>query len=242
MALMLIFAAGLALFILVPPLLEGRPNDIAAALDDNPDIRQTIAALRAHYPGEHRALVERLAQRSRNGDDQPALDREAAAFLRDFMAAKAGLIASAPDAQLRDIAIAYAELMRLLRARDTDLCARFVTNRMPERARPPRIVTVRLDRIAALRIGAARAGESGAWPPRSGIGLEDRRAWFARIREIDAASAALLADGPIERASPAQQCGAGLALYQAAAELPPAQSANVMAGLLGGAIPATGSR
>lgn len=242
LALVLAFAAGLAGLVILPPLFETRPKDIEAALDGNPDIRLTIAALRADYPHDYRALIERLAARAQGGGDRQALDREAAAFMADFMAAKAGFVAGAPDAQLREVAIAYAGLIRMLRDRDPDLCARFVTNGMPEGAPPPRSVTVRLDRISALRIRAARAGESGGRPPRAGLSPEDRRAWFARLARNDAASAALLAAGTIDRAPPLAQCKAGLALYQAAAELPAAQSANVMAGLSGGAIPAARSR
>lgn len=234
LALVLTFAAGLAAFILVPPLLEtgSGPEDIAEALDGNPDIRQTVAALRADYPGDYRALLELLAQRSRAGGDQEALDREAAAFMRRFMAGKAGAVAAAPDAQLRDVAIAYAELIRVLRERDPDLCARFVAGGMPEGARPPRVAMVRLDRISALRIRAARAGEDGGGPPRAGPSREESRALSERMARIDPASAELLGAGAIAAAPPLRQCQAGLVLYQAAAALPAAQSANVVAGLL----------
>ncbi len=240
LVLVLVFAAALALFLIVPPLLDRSqtPDGIAAALDGNPDIRQTIAALRTHYPREHRALIERLAARARDGADQPALDREAALFMDAFMAARAGAIARAPDASLRAIALAYAALIQSLGARDPALCARFVANRLPEGVEPPRAVTVRLDRISALRIGAAREGERGAGPPRAAPDAEERSAWFARIARIDAESARLLTGGAFERAPAAAQCRAGLVLYQAAAELPPAQAGKVIAGLAPGASPA----
>lgn len=237
LALVLVFAVGLALFLLVPPLLDRSrtPDGIAAALDGNPDIRQTIAALRTHYPGEYRALIERLAARAQAGAGQPALDREATLFMQAFMATKTGAIASAPEARLRDIAHAYVELIRTLGARDPETCARFVAGRMPEGAEPPRAVTVRLDRISALRIRAAREGERGRRPPRAGPSEADRNAWLARMTRIDPASAALLAGRALEHAPPAAQCRTGLLLYRAAAELPPGQAGNVIAGLLAGA-------
>ena len=233
----LAFGAALAAFLLLPALLDRSrtPEGIAAALDGNPDIRETIAALRTHYPRDHRALIERLSARAREGADQPALDREAALFMRMFMAAKAGAIARAPEARLRDIAHAYVELIRSLGARDPETCARFVAGPMPEGVEPPRAVTVRLDRISALRIRAARDGERGARPPRGRPSAEERSVWLARMAAIDPASSALLRGGALERAPPATRCRAGLLLYRAAAELPPGQAGNVIAGLMAGA-------
>lgn len=240
LALVLIFAAALALFLLAPPLLDRSrtPDGIAAALDGNPDIRQTIAALRTHYPNEHQALIERLAARAQGGAGQPALDREAALFMQAFMAGKAGAIAAAPDGTMRDIGAAYVGLIRALAARNPETCARFVTGRMAQDDYPPRALTVRLDRISALRIRAARAGEAGGRRPRAGLSAEDRRAWFERMESIDPASAGLLAGGALEGAPPPAQCRAGLLLYRAAAELPPAQGANVIASLAADAFPA----
>lgn len=212
------FGAMLAALLLLPGLLDrsGTAEGAAAALDRNPDIRRTIAALRAHYPDQHRALAERLAARARDGADQPALDRETAAFMQAFMAGKAAAVAAAPVAERRAIAAAYAELIHSLAERDPALCARFVTDAMPAAARPPRAIVVRLDRIAALRIGAARAGERSGRPP----ALEERSALLARVARADPESAALLGGGAIDRAPPAAQCRAALALYRAAATTP----------------------
>ena len=239
LVLVLVFAAALALFLLVPPLLDRSrtPDGIAAALDGNPDIRQTIAALRTHYPGEYRGLIGRLASRAQGGAGQPALDREAALFMQAFMAGKAGAIAAAPDGMMRDIAAAYVALISALAERDPETCARFVTGRMAQDDYPPRALTVRLDRISALRIRAARAGEAGGRPPRAALSAEDRRAWFERMESVDPDSVGLLAGTAFDRAPAAAQCRAGLLLYRAAAELPPAQGANVIASLAAGAFP-----
>jgi hypothetical protein len=212
------FGAVLAALLLLPGLLDrsGTAEGAAAALDRNPDIRQTIAALRTHYPDDHRALAERLAARARDGADQPALDRETAAFMQAFMAGKAGAVAAAPVAERRAIAAAYAALIQSLAVRDPAMCARFVTNAIPAEARPPRAILVRLDRIAALRIRAARAGEHSPRPPAA----EDGDALLARVARADPESAALLGGGEIGRAPAAAQCRAALALYRAAAAAP----------------------
>jgi hypothetical protein len=215
LVLVLVFAAGLALLLILPAWLDrsGTPEGVAAALDGNPEIRQTIAALRAHYPADHRRLTERLAARARAGADQPALDREAAAFMEIFMAGKTRAIAAAPAAERRAVALAYADLIERLAARDPALCARFVTGTMPPRARPPRVIAARLDGIAAVRIRAARAGErAGGRPVRL-----DRRALFDRVEQSDPALAERLSRGTIAQATPAEQCRAALLLYRATA-------------------------
>lgn len=142
------------------------------------------------------------------------------------MAGKGGAIPAAPEAMIRDIAAAYVELIGSLDARDPALCARFVTGRL-EGARPSRATLVRLDRIAALRIRAARAGEDR---PAPGPSEEDRRALIAEAARIDPASAALLAGNGLDRASPAEQCRAGLAIYRAAASAPGRGGAWIVAG------------
>jgi hypothetical protein len=60
----------------------------------------------------------------------------------------------------------------------------------------------------------------------------DAAALMAQLRSLDGAVATMLEDGSVQRAAPARQCHAGVVLYQAVSELPPAISANVMVALI----------
>ena len=231
------FFIGLGLTIVViGGLLNGRPasdtaQEVAAEIEQDPDIRESMSALRTHYPSDYQEMLDRLAAAGR-ARGQEAAGREAFFFMRGFMTAKADAIASAPDAHLDRVADTYLALVRLLRDQDVRLCAQFVTSGFTPGTPPPRAAMTLLNRAAAQQILAAHAGETGGRRPRGPLSPPDMTAWFERIEALDPSAAALIENGSLDRATPAQQCGAGIALHQAVTDLPPAAAANVMANLI----------
>jgi len=233
----LLVFGGVALIILLA-LLAGAlaqgpatPQDVAAELAGTPGLREPAAALRHHYPGEYRDMLARLTAAGR-ARGRVGVEREGMYFIRGFMVAKAHAMTRAPEAQLHRLAGAYLGLMQTLRDVDVDACAR-ATMRGPvlERGLPPGGATA-IGRVLGDQIVIARAGENGALPSHAPPGPADLAAWRERIEAIDRDSAVLIAHDAVEVAPPDRQCRAGIVLFRAIADLPPAAGAALMAELL----------
>ena len=67
---------------------------------------------------------------------------------------------------------------------------------------------------------------------RGQLSRADLAAWVRRMWAIDAAAAALVRRESLPNATLEQQCNAAVVSYQAAADLPDAAAANVMADML----------
>jgi hypothetical protein len=229
-ALGLAVLAGLALLLTRPSRLA-TPEGVAEAYEQNSAMRETLAALRVHYPAEHRAMLARVAAAVRESGPR-AGSRAGYLFLQNLLVAKGNAIASAPDRQLVRLAGLQAELAQSLRDRDVALCARFAVSDLGQQARLSPDLERLLGRLSAAQIMAARLGETSGRRPRPPLSEADGGALLAQIRSVDSGAARMIEDGSIARASPAQQCHAGVILYRAIADLPPAISANVMAALI----------
>jgi hypothetical protein len=226
----LVVLAGLALLSMRPSRLA-TPQGVAEAYDQSPAMRETMAALRTHYPAEHRAMLARVAATVREKGPRAA-SYAGYLFLQNLLVAKGEAIASAPDRQLVRLAGLQAELARLLRDRDVALCARFTVSVLGYQANLGPDLERVLGRLVAAQIEAARLGETGGRPPRPPLSEADGAALVAQVRSMDGGVAAMMEDGSIQRAAPARQCHAGVVLYRALADLPPAISANLMAALV----------
>lgn len=232
---------GLFIFIVVLSVLFGRsrpvgPADIAAALEANAQIRETNGALLELYPRDHARLVERLSDTLQRGGNSATADWEAGAFMRGFLADKADAIVSAPDADLRAMASADLAVARLLQRSDVALCAAFMDNGIPPGSHPSADALALIDHASALRLRAAYAGENSHRAPRARLSGQDSRAWLERLDANDPASAALVRGGWVEHSRAPQQCAAGIAVYQAALDLPPPQSGQVIANMFRSAL------
>lgn len=207
------------------------PRDVVARVESMPETAELVTAFRTEYPVDYRQFSVVLAVASRRGGDEAAA-HDGFLFLRRFMAAKEDAVANAPEAQLVSLAEAYLALARLLRAEDVGACAQLAaTGFRPGQRVSPAVVAV-LSRLGALQIRAARAGENGLGEARGPLSGADTGAWVRRMWAIDPAAAALVRSASLATASPARQCDAGVVAYQAAAELPDAVAANVMAELI----------
>ena len=226
----LIFGIGFALFVTFLIGQQASPLSVATRLEQRPELTATIRAFRQYYPRDYQAFLTTLTE-IENREGGEAADRAALARLRDFIAGKAEAIASAPAAELD--ALADANLATLLRLRQAGapLCAAYLRDgAQGERLPPAALATV--GEANALQFRAARRGESRQRVQRGRLSVADGASWFLRIRAIDPTLARAINDGSIEHGTPEQRCAAGIALYRAAAELPPEQAANVTAHLV----------
>ena len=210
---------------------KATPEMLEAELGTNPQFRGTVTAFRTHYPQEYQAFLRRVADTA-NRQGRAAAERESFYFMRGFMTSKADAMASAPEADLRQLGDALLELMKSLQRSDVALCGRVIVSGFSPGQIPPPEVLTHINRINMLQIRAARHGEDRGRVTRGELGDADARAWVAQMQKIDPASAELIQSGTIERGSPDAQCRAGVVIYQAANALPPAPSANVTAHLV----------
>lgn len=208
------------------------PDRVAQELETNVGTRELYTAMKAHYPEDYRALVQRLSEASQ-GTDRQAVEREAYAFSRRFMSERFDDLARAPSAQLHDIAREYARLVHVLQQSDVRLCAQFVTNGFTPGARPGPDATAIVNRIGALQVAAARAGESQPGDSRGAL-TEPQAMEFGRALQARSASAAnLLSDErALRTAAPADQCAAGVAIYDTVGALPADLAATLIIEIL----------
>ncbi|MGE3396647.1 MAG: hypothetical protein AB7H79_07070 [Sphingomonas sp.] len=209
---------------------QASPLSVATRLERQPALSATLAAFRDLYPRDYQAYLSALAE-IENRDGAEAADQAAIARLRAFIAGKAEAIANAPVAELDALADAnLATLIRLRRA-GAPLCAAFLASGAQGQRLPPAALAT-VGEANALQFRAARRGESRQRVPRGPLSEADGAQWFLRIRAIDPALARAINDGSIDRGTPERQCAAGIALYRAATELAPEQTANVTAHLV----------
>jgi hypothetical protein len=205
------------------------PEEVAAEIESRPATRESAIALRTHFPNDYRAMLRRLAAAGREGGRE-GLAREGACFMQAFYARKAGAMASAPDAELDQVADAMLALLRGLRGRNDPLCGQMVTHHFDFSASLPDEAMPAGNRMSMTMILTAHAGETGRGRRRGTPTQADLAALMERAEAIDPRVTATMEEGAMERSTPPQQCAVFLALIQAATELPPPVTANIMAG------------
>lgn len=207
------------------------PPEVAAELESKPSTREWASALRTHFPGDYRSLLDRLAAAGREGGRE-RLARAAAIFIQDFIARKAEAMASAPDAQLDALADAWLATMRDIHSRNDPLCSMILANHIDFSRLRTDASPSPSHRQTALMILAAHAGEAGQGRRRGLPAQAELDAWIERARAIDPQVPAMLEEGAMERQTPRQRCGLLVTLLQAATELPAPVTANIVAGML----------
>jgi hypothetical protein len=203
-----------------------------AELEREPTFHDLFIALKDNYPADSRALVAQ-AVADANRDDVAAANRNAFLFMRRFSRSKAEAMTRAPAGQLRQIAQEYSALMHVLKTTDINLCARVVMEGFRPGDRPQAAALAHVNRIGVLQIGAAHAGESAGRVARGPLSESDGTAFGSAVRANDPSVIPLMTEEAALRSAPAaRQCDMGVAIYDAAAELPLERSANVTAMLL----------
>ncbi|WP_114953807.1 hypothetical protein [Sphingosinicella terrae] len=193
--------------------------------------REMMAAFKANYPQEYDQFLRRVVD-AVNRRGSAAARQEAFTFMETFVRSKVPHIAEAPDADVNRLGDALVDFSAALREADISLCARFQMGGLTAMDRLPESALPAMSRLNVAQFRAARQAENGRRVPRTALSDADAEAWFARIETIDPESARRIADDRLPAATPQQQCDAGLAIYQAAMELPPTRSANVVAELI----------
>jgi hypothetical protein len=225
---------GAAIF-LWPQRSVATAEGVEAELQRNPALRDTTQALKANYPAEYQALLQRIAAAGRDRGRRAAGD-EVGRAMRAFLATKGNALASAPARELQRLAGAQLSLVRALRQENVVACTQFVMNGLRDANRLSQGTVALISRVSVLQVEAARAGERSGLRPRARPSEADVRLWLARIRAIDPVAATDIESESFERASADRQCRGGVALHQALTELPAETAATIMSLLLREAI------
>jgi hypothetical protein len=226
----LLIGGGFLLFVGFLLAQRSSADAVEARLASRPELTATLAAFREAYPDDYRAWLDALSDiTDRRGAE--AADRAATERLRTFIAGKAEAIASAPVADLD--ALADANLATLLRLREAgaSLCAAFVRDGAQGERLPPAAMQV-IGQANALQFRAARNGERPERVARGQLNEADGAQWYLAIRALDPTLAQRINAGSAGQGTAEERCATGIALYRAAAALPPEQAANVTAHLV----------
>ncbi|MDQ8754704.1 hypothetical protein RCO27_00535 [Sphingosinicella sp. LHD-64] len=229
-ALIALFGLPFALFVAFLLFQRSTPDALEARLAERPELEDTLAAFRTAYPDDYRAFLARVSAVA-DAEGQSAAERAAGEDIRRFVAGKADAIVRAPAADLHALARAIAALVAELQRVDAGLCAQFVTQGAMEPARLPAPASRAIGRMNAQFLTAARGGEAGG-SPRGPLSPPDTAAWLQRMAAIDPALVRQAQTGGAADMRPARLCANGVTVHRAAAELPEAQAANVMAHLV----------
>jgi hypothetical protein len=226
----LLIGGAFLLFVGFLLLQRSSPESVEARLTARPELAATLTAFREAYPADYRAYLTALSEiTDRHGAEEA--DRAATTRLRSFIAGKAEAIANAPVADLD--ALADANLASLLRLREAGapLCAAFVRDGAQGERLPPAVLAT-IGEANALQFRAARNGEGPRRVARGPLSEADGATWFLAIRQLDPALAERINSGQAGQGSAEERCATGIALYRAAAALPPEQAASITAHLV----------
>jgi hypothetical protein len=201
-------------------------------LQAHPQAGELYRVVKASYPNEYQAFLGRVLTVAK-AESSMAVETEAFNFARQLTINHFEGFSRAPSGQIVDVARQYSLLVGTLQRTDVGLCARFVVGGLGPGTRPPREATEILGRIAVMQIRAARAGETRPVDPRPDLDQQEAAVLFREIERRSPAAGRLLADErALASAPPAQQCAAGLVIYEAIASLPVDAAAKATVTLL----------
>jgi len=206
-------------------------EQLRQVLESQPEFRGTYTAFREEFPQDYQAFLTRMTATA-NAQGAAAAGVAAFHFMRRFMGSRVEDIAAAPDADLDRLADANVSLSRALRGYSVPLCAQFVMSGFSPGVRLSPEILARLDAANTIQLHAAAHAIRGPRVARGPLSPDLAGLWIRRMWALDPASAALLTEGRMETATPAEQCNAGIMIYQAAAELPAEQGGLVTAHLV----------
>jgi hypothetical protein len=227
--------SGLVKFVIAGGAVGTTPNTperLDAFLQSNAEAGELYAAIKANYPDDYRQFLQQTSETIRTGN-RAAIERQAFNFSRNVMVNHFDDMARAPSADLHAIARQYAALANTLKASDISLCSQFITTGFAPGTAYPEAIRPILRRIGTMQIAAARHGETQPRDPRGEISEHQALQFAEAIRaRSPSATRLLLNESALSGASPAEQCDAGVALYEAAANLPSDAAADVTIQLL----------
>ena len=201
-------------------------------LQAHPQAGELYRAVKTSYPTEYQAFLRRVTTVAKTGNSM-AVETEAFNFTRQLTIDHFEGFARAPSGQIVDIARQYSLLVSTLQRTDVNLCARFIVEGLNPGTRPPPEATAILGRIGVMQIQASRAGEMGPGAPRPDLNEQEAAVFFRAIESRSPSLSRLLADErALAAAPPAQQCAAGLAIYETVTGLPPDAAAKATVTLI----------
>jgi len=229
-------AAILAAKFVMPDLIrrseEWPPEKVAAQVEKETENPQLFAAIKANYPDEYRAFIDKVTHAAQIGHPEE-MRYEAFSFIDTVMTNHFKGLIKAPSRDIRAIAEQRALLLHALQRTDVRLCAQYITEDGPSGTEPPSEAVSILDRAAAARVAASRAGEIHPGEPRGRLSDSDFGRFRGALEARFASADRLLANSQaVDRASVDDQCTLGVAIYDTIVDLPPDLGAAVMIHLL----------
>ncbi len=198
------------------------PQNAAAieqAADRLAEAGGSLGALRRDFPDAYAAFKAKAKQKQAASDE--ALKALAFAHARDIALDRLDDFRAAPAPILRDHARSQAALVRQLQDRDVETCAALVMTGLPGKASFPPEAAELADETARLQLEAIAQGAArpASPPPFSDAAW---RAWLDAMarRGVTWAQLEALSSSPSNRASSAERCRVGAAVYGTVPELP----------------------
>lgn len=208
------------------------PERVDRELQAHPQAGELYRAVKASYPSEYQAFLRRVTTVAKSGNGA-AVETEAFNFTRQLTIDHLEGFSRAPSGQIVAVARQYSLLVSTLQRTDVNLCARFINEGLSPGTRPPPEATAILGRIGVMQIQASRAGETRPSDPRPDLTEQEAAALFREIERRSPSVSRLLADErALASAPPAQQCAAGLAIYETVAAMPPDAAAKATVTLI----------
>ncbi|HEX5181832.1 MAG TPA: hypothetical protein VFW19_01645 [Allosphingosinicella sp.] len=208
------------------------PAGIKAQLESDPAMGETFQALKDDYPDEYERMVRLMVEGVGANRSDAEMRQLGFDEMRRFVGSKLPVLVRAPSADLRAVALAYADVIHVLQRDDQGLCARFVTTgiRASDIFSPAAMKA--LSHVNALQLRAMRHAETSPGPARGQLQQADAAAFTAAVARSNPAAMPLLQDqAKLNASSDADKCAVGVAIYDAISSLPEDQAAALAAAL-----------
>ena len=195
---------------------------------------RVMSALKRDFPDEYFGMIRRASEMDLNDSSgAKALGQQT---IRDFIRANRMNIAVAPVGALNRYAVAYANLMSVLRSENILLCARMA---MGQNSAPSGPISANAASATATfaeaSIVAAKAGISTPVHRRLDQASPHDLDLFAealRRQKVRDDVLSLMAEEKLSEGTPSQQCDSGVAIITAIAQVEQSASARLTAALL----------
>jgi len=185
-----------------------------------------LRSFRKAFPEDFAVLRQQVIGEAGADTSTDAMTQRVSLAVRNFTIRKAAFMAKAPDENLHEMARGNAEFIRSLQKTDVNLCAKFGLQGLDPGDRLDPASEKISTRLFGVQIRAARAGMDRP-VERPDITKEDGAKLADQIRRNGADERMLnLIANNMAGATPAEQCAASVAMYQAVYDLGPADAAK----------------
>ncbi|MEO8812481.1 MAG: hypothetical protein ABI376_06180 [Caulobacteraceae bacterium] len=190
------------------------------SLADDPATGSLLAELRGDFPDDWRTFKGTIVAMAKAGAPAERIEARTHDLIGQIAVAHRADVAAAPPAALVPLARAKAAVIRALSEENVRDCAAYGLNRLPRSARPSPATSnlMTLETIAYLK--AARAGMDHPTAPEE-VTDEDvgRLTDGMKALKVKPTLVRSLISGGIAGASAANQCAAGVGMFQAIADM-----------------------